>query len=407
MQDFSYTICKSCDHIIALPPFVKGVKCVCPHCGTTLRSAYDFNMQLCASSALSAIVLFLLVIFEPFLSLSVFGINRIISLSDIFFVLKGNWTLLLSIFLFFTFIFPIVMLSLQVIVGLFKYKPSVIVAIIYSIAHKYCFIDVFILGVLVSLVKLVALVDVVFYYGFYLMFLFSFISIWCSIYFKPSLFWSLVENYNNEPSLQEYLKSNLGKRAIDVGLVYCHHCECIHHANTLEQCPRCHRHSNFRIKSSIESTCAFLIAAIILFIPSNIYPIMITGYLGNDIGSNIIDGVISLIEFKSYFVAIVILIASILIPTFKIISMVILVLYIRYKDKVDKKRLSNLYRTVEFIGKWSMIDVFVVIFMTSAVTFTGLLTVQPGVAIVVFSLVVLVTMFAAHSFDERLIWDKK
>lgn len=405
MLETSYTICKSCDHIIAMPPFTKGEKCICPHCGATLRSAYDFNLQLCASCALAALVLFLLVIFEPFLSLSVFGVKRVIALADIFFALQTDWTLLLPIFLFFTFIFPIIMLSMQVLVGLLKYKPSINAAIIYSIAHKYCFIDVFVLGVLVSLVKLVAIVDVTFFDGFYLMFLFSFISIWCSYYFKPSLFWSLI--LDTRLHLQSELKEHVGSRAIDVGFVYCHHCECIHKDSIDKRCPRCHRHSDFRIQSSLETTCAFLATAMILFIPSNIYPIMITGYLGNDIGSNIIDGVISLIEFKSYFVAIVILIASICIPIFKIVSMLLLVIYINYKTKIDKKRLSYLYRLVEFIGKWSMIDVFVVIFMTSAVTFTGLLTVQPGIAIVVFSLVVLVTMFAAHSFDERLIWDKK
>ena len=126
---------------------------------------------------------------------------------------------------------------------------------------------------------------------------------------------------------------------------------------------------------------------------------------GDSTGSNILEGVVTLWQMDSYFVACVIFLASICIPVLKIIALIILMIIVKYRRPQRPKLLSKFYRIVAFIGKWSMIDVFVVIIMTSVVRFSGLMTIDPGFAIITFCLVVIITMFAAEEFDERLIWD--
>lgn len=134
---------------------------------------------------------------------------------------------------------------------------------------------------------------------------------------------------------------------------------------------------------------------------------MYTEFLFRTTGSNIIDGVVAMWKMNSYFVAIVILVASIFIPAFKILSLGY-ILYVSSKaNTYNKLKLSKLYRCVLFIGRWSLIDVYVVIIMSSIVRIGGILTIYPGFAIVCFCSVVLITIFSAESFDERLIWDDK
>ena len=154
-----------------------------------------------------------------------------------------------------------------------------------------------------------------------------------------------------------------------------------------------------------QRTMALLIAAAVMFLPANLYPIMVTTYIGSPTGSNIVDGVVSLWGMGSWFVALVVVSASLFIPVFKIISLCYLLVKVTAVGVWRPRALSTLFRIVELIGKWSMIDVFVVIIMSATVRMGNLLTIDPGFAIVAFCLVVMVTMFATSSFDERLIWD--
>ncbi|SFK28794.1 Paraquat-inducible protein A [Succinivibrio dextrinosolvens] len=135
---------------------------------------------------------------------------------------------------------------------------------------------------------------------------------------------------------------------------------------------------------------------------------MYTDLLGANSGSNIIDGVVALWNMNSHFVALVILIASIFIPILKILMLVFLVYNLK-KTKEDRQgnRLVFIYRLVEYIGKWSMIDVFVVIIMSSVVRIGGLITINPGFAIVAFCAVVILTLISAEQFDSRMIWDRR
>lgn len=200
-----------------------------------------------------------------------------------------------------------------------------------------------------------------------------------------------------------------GERGSAGGIKRCLECGLVFRGNNgsaADICPRCGSKVWYRRINSLQKLLALLLAALILFLPSNLYPVMFTSYLGTTNGSNIVEGAISLWNMGSWFVALVIVIASLFIPAFKIIALGYLMFKVRFGIIRHPYLLGMLYRYVALVGKWSMIDVFVVIIMTSAVRMGSLMEIDPGFAVITFCSVVFITMFAASSFDERLIWDK-
>lgn len=188
------------------------------------------------------------------------------------------------------------------------------------------------------------------------------------------------------------------------GLANCHLCyklapDSVHH------CPRCGSAMHLRKSDSIQRTLALLITACLLYIPANLYPIMYTDQLGSTEASTILGGVILLIDLGSVPVAAVIFIFSVMVPSGKFMVMFYLVWTVERHSSLNPRQRSVLYRVTEFIGKWSMVDVFVVSILVALVHLGGLLVIRPGIAALSFAGVVIVTMLAAESFDSRLIWD--
>jgi len=172
-----------------------------------------------------------------------------------------------------------------------------------------------------------------------------------------------------------------------------------------EACQRCGAALHSREPQSYQRTLAWLIAGIIFFIPANLYPMLITNTLGKEQKSTIIGGVIDLLAYGSYFVAIVVGMASILVPLAKFAVIGMLLASIRRKWRLKPHQRLHLYEITEFIGRWSMIDVFVVAILVALVQLDFVASVNPGFAAVSFALSVIFTMLAAQSLDQRLIWD--
>jgi len=150
---------------------------------------------------------------------------------------------------------------------------------------------------------------------------------------------------------------------------------------------------------------ALLIAGMIAFIPANIYPMLRTKTLFEDSESTILGGVVELVAHHNYGIAAVVFIASILIPLGKFMAIIYLAVSVRNRSVLNMHQRHRLYDVVEFIGRWSMIDVFVVAILSSLVQLSSLATINPGIAAVSFALSVIFTMLAAQAFDSRLIWD--
>ncbi len=189
------------------------------------------------------------------------------------------------------------------------------------------------------------------------------------------------------------------------GMAVCHTCTALNDASSA-RCRRCDAPVHVRIPNSIERTVALLIASVALYIPANLYPIMITEHQGNAIESTIIGGVILLWEMGSYAVAFIIFVASILVPIAKILSLSALCVTVSRKQTTSRKQRTIMYRITELIGKWSMVDVFVVAILVALIQITGIVVISPGSAALAFAAMVIVTMVAAEGFDPRLIWDQ-
>ncbi|MGH1541063.1 MAG: paraquat-inducible protein A [Arenicella sp.] len=196
-----------------------------------------------------------------------------------------------------------------------------------------------------------------------------------------------------------------GGSAASHGLANCHCCSKLSPVS-LGSCPRCGTNLHLRKPNSLQMTLALVLTSMLFYIPANIFPIMTTNVLGSPTDSTIISGVILFLEHGSYFVAFVIFTASIIIPIAKMIVILYLCLSVSKTTKQNHYELTRLYRITEFIGKWSMIDVFVVAVLAALVQVGEVMSIQPGIAASAFACVVLLTMLAAQKFDVRLIWDK-
>jgi len=192
--------------------------------------------------------------------------------------------------------------------------------------------------------------------------------------------------------------------AASQNLAACHLC-CKLAPADVHHCPRCGSAMHLRKNDSIQRTLALLFTACLLYIPANIFPIMYTDQLGKTEASNILGGVILLIDLGSVPVALVIFIFSVMVPSGKLMAMFYLVWTVERHSPLDPRQRTVMYRVTEFIGKWSMVDVFVVAILVALVHLGGLLVIRPGIAALSFAGVVIVTMIAAESFDSRLIWD--
>ncbi len=189
------------------------------------------------------------------------------------------------------------------------------------------------------------------------------------------------------------------------GLAACHICRKLAPASE-HRCPRCGAALHVRLTDSVARTMALGITAVILYVPANVLPIMTTEQLGRSIDSTILGGVVLLLHHGSYPVASVIFIASVLVPLGKLLALGVLCWSVARGDLTRPRERTVLYRMTELVGRWSMVDVFVVAILVALIQLSGVLTIRPGAAALAFSGVVIVTMLAAECFDPRLIWDR-
>ena len=192
--------------------------------------------------------------------------------------------------------------------------------------------------------------------------------------------------------------------ALEAGLIACRFCGRVHPVG-LDHCDRCGGVLNSRDPAGLQKVWALLIAGMIAFIPANIFPMLRTKTLLEESESTIIGGVVELLGHQNYGIAAVVFVASIVIPIGKFLAIMYLAISVRRRSVLNMHQRHKLYDVVEFIGRWSMIDVFVVAILSSLVQLNSLATINPGIAAVSFALSVIFTMLAAQSFDSRLIWD--
>jgi paraquat-inducible protein A len=196
--------------------------------------------------------------------------------------------------------------------------------------------------------------------------------------------------------------------AARAGLVSCEACRLLcRPASTgaLGHCPRCGKALAWRHHHSIQYTWALLIAAAVCYIPANVLPFLTTNALGSSESETIMSGVILLYTTGSWDLALIVLVASVMVPLGKLLALAYLLVTVQRGSLGGTRDRTKLYRLIELIGRWSMLDVFVATFTVALVQLQPLMSVQPAPGVLFFAAVVVLTMLAAESFDPRLIWD--
>jgi paraquat-inducible protein A len=196
--------------------------------------------------------------------------------------------------------------------------------------------------------------------------------------------------------------------ASDLNLCLCHTCGmACDMTGEPQECERCGAPLHRRKTNSLTRTWAYMFTALAFYVPANLLPVMNTKMVGNGADSTIMSGVLEFWEAGAWDIALIIFIASIAVPGIKFAALTLLLVTVKRESLWARKERSKLYRFVEVIGYWSMLDVIVVALVASLVKFQALADIEPRPGILFFGLVVVFTMLAAMSFDPRLIWDKK
>jgi paraquat-inducible protein A len=193
------------------------------------------------------------------------------------------------------------------------------------------------------------------------------------------------------------------------GLLLCTRCGKISRAfqSPRALCPRCAAPVSFRKPQSLARSSALVLAAAILYLPANLLPVMHTSTIFGDEEDTIMSGVLALLHSGSWPLAALVFFASIFVPMMKLIAMSLLIVSVHRGSSKHTRQRALLFRLVEFIGRWSMLDVYVIALLVALVQIQSLASIRVGAGAFAFGAVVVLTMCAAQSFDERLIWDRQ
>lgn len=195
------------------------------------------------------------------------------------------------------------------------------------------------------------------------------------------------------------------KTAFKQGFIRCHDCGTLIKSKVQCRCPVCRNPVPVRRNQDLHLTTALIISSFCLYIPANIFPIMAVTEFGITARHTIAGGIMVLFQKGMAPIAILVLVASILVPLLKLAGITLLLLCVRYRWQVNARLFTKMYRIIAFVGRWSMLDIFMISILVGLVDLGGVANVIAGPAATAFAAVVVLTMFAAKSFDPRLIWD--
>ncbi len=396
------TACPNCDLIIDIPHIDTKQMAVCPYCHSKLCAAnINYDARIVALS-ISALLMLLSSMFYPFISFSSSGITQTITLPDAARILFNYDSDLLGIFIDVSIIgLPMTLLALLIPLhlGLLKVLPYAIAKRLlkFTLAlEPWIMSEIFLIGVLVSMVKIMSMADISFGVSFWAYIAFVIFYIAALAHLNRARLWDQIQPIK---SIDEAQHSH---RAIDNNISACHVC---HQLSNDKYCSRCHTKTHVRNPHSIQKATAWLLTSVACYIPANLFPIMYTTSLGDQSPSTLIGGVIVLWQAGSYPIALIIFLASVVVPLAKALVLCFLCYIVKHPANKQTKSYTKVYQLTEFIGKWSMIDVFVVAILVALVQLGNLMSVTPGVGTVFFTAMVLSQMMAAHAFDPRLLWD--
>lgn len=397
--------CRECDLVVALPPLKVGESANCPRCGHILAQRVRNSFQRMQGASLGGLILFAFSLPFPFASFGTQGVEEHIVVTEVANALYYDNELLLALvvglgilILPLLFLLTICYLSFAILRGGVRHWHLPVARLIMHF-QPWIMADVFLIGVLVSLAKVSTMAEISVgpafwtFSGFVVLLLYVFINL------DQDRFWFAIAGEPRPPAT-----AIVGTNAREQGLVSCSVCRFLIDHEAHDHCPRCGEHSHLYDPINLQRTWALIAAAAALYIPANLLPIMHTVSFGTSTPQTITGGILHLAETGSLPIAVVIFIASIVIPIAKLIALGWLCWVAKRRTLLAPLRQMQLYRITYFIGRWSMIDVFVVGTLTALIQAGFIMSVSPGAGILPFASVVIITMVAAMQFDTRNLW---
>jgi paraquat-inducible protein A len=399
--------CPECDLLYRIQPVAVGTRARCERCGVVLYANKRNAIERSLALYLAALVFWIVANTFNFLTLELQGNRqptRLVS-GTLMLYRDGLWELALVVFLF-VIVFPLlkILANLSVLIPISRSRlPRNATALLRLVdtLHPWAMTEVFLLGVLVSYAKMADLATIE--VGTALV---AFVALIVTLIagdtsLEPLELWEQVQPSPLVP---------VPTPAEQAQLVGCHLCQLVSRLPRLStgetaRCPRCASVIHRRIPNALERCVALLVAAVLLYFPANIYPVMTVIMLGRGEPSTILGGVQELLSGGMWPLALLVFFASITVPVLKMIGLIYLVLSVQRRSRTRLRERTHLYRIVEAVGRWSMVDIFVLSILVALVRLGSLATISPGLGAISFAAVVVLTMFAAMSFDPRLIWD--
>lgn len=392
--------CPECGLRNHIPQLSQGQEAACSRCGHDLVRVESNPYIAPLAYAATALILMVVVYSQMFVTIEMPGVYSRLTLPGMMKTLiLQDWGFLAEVMFIFTFGTPLLFLLLALYVytalALRRFMPFLLYATRTLVRlREWIMIDVFFISTLVAYIKMYTVSTVTFGPAFWLMFALGVMLIRTAVSVPEHwVYYQIHHLLNRSP-----LFPSEGKH------ICCSRCLYFQPVNE-EECAVCGTDLFDRRPHSVRISLCFLIAAAILYFPANLLPIMISSNPLNLEISTILSGIEYMWNDGDRLIAVIIFSASIMVPTLKIMSMGVLIASTRLPMPMGIRKMSLLYRITEYIGRWSMIDIFVIIILMSAFH-TPMARVQPGPASIYFCLVVLLTMLSAHFFDPRLLWDK-
>lgn len=410
--------CPACDLLVREEPIPPGQKVQCSRCGTNLGENIRNSVTKTVATSLAGLLLYVPAMYMPIMTFAIAGLvgsgNVITATTELF---RKEYYLVAVMVLVTSIIFPLVKLSLLFSVAFclkIRRYPKILPLLFRAYHHlsEWGMVEVYMLGILVTIIKMHSMAELSFNIGFFCFTALAVITAASSTVVDEDLFWSEIERRGEvkRAAPQAPVYEALPQSAHEADLVRCHDCgKLVHHQETspdkIARCPRCRAPLHMRKPDNINRTWALVLSAAVLFLPANILPIMRVDYLGTPDDSTILDGIIYFFLSGEYGIGLIILIASVLVPLFKVVGLLLMLLSIHFRWEGWLKHKITMYHFIEFIGRWSFLDIYVIALLGAMVQFGALTTIEARPAATYFTLVVIASMLAALSFDPRTLWD--
>jgi paraquat-inducible protein A len=402
--------CPDCGQFQVVPAMPPAIKAHCLRCYAVLRHTHRDPLRTPLALNFAALLLFLIGAGSTLMQVSSAGQIHIADLfsGPISLERDGMWELA-AVVLFTTAAAPLAKLTcmLYVLIGLrLPHPPRHIRTVFAWVEHlrPWSMVEVYLLGVFVAYAKLGALVQIEVGVGLYALAGLILAMIAADATLDPQFIWEEMERRGIPDVATDH--AAMAARTVVDDMAGCETCGMVSRLNgSHTDCPRCGFRLHRRKPNSITRTWALGIASAILYVPANAYPVLTVIQLGAGEPSTILGGVRELLDGGQWPLAALVFLASIMVPVLKLIGLTVLVTTTQAGRTVRRRDRTRLYRIVDVIGRWSMIDIFMISLLVALVRFGSVVTINPGVGAIAFACVVILTMFAARAFDPRLIWD--